>query len=199
MKLDKIPVGITQGSDEILVWAVTGVHQADVIILAVAPAALGFVVVLEPVDSYDAWNECKVASRVGRASRPLRLRPHGQQMAVVGISGAILWRAKKPFRNEDGFVSRQPAQAVEIVVRDPAVRAVNIVVRCDHVDVGRHGSNGVGIVIDGQAVAEVKGLPVRLVERVLDESVVMLCQEVRPTANDVDAVSAGTLAPWPIA
>src|SRR6266849_6236289 len=152
MKLDKIPVGITQGSDEILVWAVTGVHQADVIILAVAPAALGFVVVLEPVDSYDAWNECKVASRVGRASRPLRLRPHGQQMAVVGISGAILLRAKKPFRNEDGFVSRQP----------------------------------------GQAVAEVKGLPVRLVERVLDESVVMLCQEVRPTANDDDAVSAGT-------
>src|SRR6266852_977487 len=112
MKFDKFPVGITQGGDEFFIWAVTGVHQADVLILAVAPAALGFVVVLEPVNSDDAWNECEVANRVGRASRPLGLRPHGQQMAVVGISGAILLRAKKPFRNEDGFVSRQPAQAV---------------------------------------------------------------------------------------
>src|SRR5712692_10001848 len=128
MKLDEIPVGITQGGDKILVRAVTSVHQADIIIFAIAPAAIGFVVVLEPVDSNDAWNECEVASRVGRASRPLGLRLHGHQMAVVGISGAILLRAKEPYRNEDGFVSRQPAQAVEIVVRDPAVGTVNIVV-----------------------------------------------------------------------
>src|SRR5712691_11851874 len=141
MKLDKIPVGITQGGDEFFIWAVTGVHQADVIILAVAPAALGFIVVLEPVDSNDAWNECEVASRVGCASRPLGLRSHAHQMAVVGISRAILLRAKKPFRNEDGFVSSQPAQAVEIVVRDPAVGTVDVVVRCDYVDVGRHSSN----------------------------------------------------------
>src|SRR5690348_12828250 len=84
---DKVSIRIAQGVDQFLVGAITGVYQAKIIVLAiVASAALGFVVVLKPVDSNDIRKQRKVPRCVSGAARSFGLRPHGQQVTVVEIT-----------------------------------------------------------------------------------------------------------------
>src|SRR6185437_1779479 len=96
-----------------------------------------------------------------------------------------------PFGSQHGFVSRQLTQSVEIVMRNPAVRAVYVVIRSDGIDERSHRSNSVGIVVAGQTIAENERAGVRLAQRAIDEFVVTMRYGSSPLANHSYSISAG--------
>src|SRR3984893_10560717 len=113
-------------------------------------------------------------------------------MAVVQISGTVLLGGKIPFGDQYGFVSGQLTQAIEIVVRNPAVRTVHIIVSSYSVDERDHRSNRVRIVVAGQAVAEDGRLRIRLAQYAVDQFVVMMRQDAGPFTYDPYPTSSWT-------
>src|SRR5439155_24882333 len=111
--------------------------------------------------------------------------------AVVAVPGAVLVRGEEPLRDEDRLAAAERAEAVEIVARDPAVGAVDVVIGGDGVDPGRHGAHRRRVVVDGEPVAEEERVGIGGTERVVGEMVVALGDDAGPAADDLDAAATG--------
>src|SRR6266542_3655247 len=71
MDCRRLPVGRAERRGQLLVGVVVDVDKAEIVILAVCPAALRMVVVLEPMRPDDRRDAGKVERRRGGAARPL--------------------------------------------------------------------------------------------------------------------------------
>src|SRR5438105_15017487 len=108
----------------------------------------------------------------------------------VEVTSSILMRRKKPFRDEDGLVTGKLTEAIEVIPGNAAVLTIHIVIRGDSINVGHHGAYDLGIVVNLQAIGEDKCLRIRLANRALHQSIVMLCHYARPVAYHLNALAA---------
>ncbi len=122
--------------DELFVGAAATIEQAEIVILAVVSAALGLVVKLKPVysESPESARSCAPPSPPPRPVRSGSTRSSDARCS--NFRSRSLLRLE-PFRDQHRLVATELAQAVEIVMRDPSVGAVDVVVRRDRVDVRR--------------------------------------------------------------
>src|SRR5207244_6094824 len=93
-------IGPRERLDELLVGPVVDVDEAEVVVLAVLPAALRMVVVLEPVAPDDRRLAREALGRGGGTSRSLGLGPDRHEMAVVAVPAAVLLRREEPLGDE---------------------------------------------------------------------------------------------------
>src|SRR5439155_885416 len=108
--------------DELLVGPIIDVHEAEVVVLAVLPAASRVVVVLEPVAPDDRRLAREALGRGGGAAGSLGLGPDRHEMAVVAVPAAVLLRREEPLGDEHRLAAGELPEAVEVVPGDPAVR-----------------------------------------------------------------------------
>ncbi len=134
--------------------------------------------------------------RRGRgAGGALRLRLDGHQMAVVAIAGAVLVRGIEPFRDQLGLAAGELAQPVEEIGREPALRAVDIIVERDRIDIRRLGADRRLIVIDRQPVAEEQRVGIGGLQRGARHFVVLPGDDAGPALDDRHA-AARRRAAW---
>src|SRR5207247_121742 len=158
-----------------------------------------------PSRSQATYRSPKTTSGAG-ASRATRARSFGQSarersrgsIAASGSSArgggagrASRWSAARRAVTSPCAVAGRPegrraaaerAEAVEIVARDPAVGAVDVVIGGDGVDPGRHGAHRRRVVVDGEPVAEEERVGIGGTERVVGEMVVALGHDAGPAA-----------------
>ncbi len=92
-------VGARQRSHEVLIGPVVDVDEAEIVILAIGASAGRVIGELEPVRADDLRHGGEVDGGRGGAARPLGLRRHRHQMAVVAVGAAVLVGGEEPLRD----------------------------------------------------------------------------------------------------
>src|SRR5262249_32601309 len=163
----------------------------EVVVLTVAAPTAGMVVVLKPVEAHDLRDGRKAAGRGTGTARPLRLSGHPHQGAVVPVAGVVLVGGEDPLRDEHRPAARECAQAVEIVARDPAVGAVDVVVGRDYVDPRRHSTHRRRVVVNGETVAEYQCARIGVAHGGGDQAIVVLRDDCRPARDYANTIAPG--------
>src|SRR6185312_16661662 len=90
-----VMVGRGQRLGQAAIADVVDVDEAEIVVLAVGPAAFRVVVILKPVRADDLGDLGEVSGRGGGAGGALGLGVDGHQMAVVAVAGAVVARGEK--------------------------------------------------------------------------------------------------------
>src|SRR5688572_17749633 len=101
-------------------------------------------------------------------------------MPFVEISGTVLMGRKEPFRNEYRHVPGKLSQAVKVVAAKTAVVSIDVVIGGDGINIGYHRANGIGIVVNLQAIRKDEGFRIGLAQAALQKLVIVLCDHAGP-------------------
>jgi len=129
--------------DQPPVRPVVDVDQPEVVVLAIAAPAAAMVVVLEPVSTDDLRLAREARGGGGRTARPLGLRRHRHQVAVVAVPGAVLVRGEEHSETRTACRRRARAGRRSSSARS-SHRAVDVVVGGDGVDHGAMARTAAG-------------------------------------------------------
>ena len=191
MDLECAPIGDGERRGQPAIRLVVDVDQPEIVILAIGPPAFRVIVILEPVGADNFRDRGKVLGcRRGPVS-PFGLGRDRHQVAVVEIAGAVVLGREKPFGDQHRLALRQFPQPVEIIGRDPAVAAVDVIIGGDRIDIGRHRPHRRGVVIDRQPVAEIERIGIGRMDRLGGESVIMPGDDPSPFAHRMDPRTPG--------
>src|SRR5579864_597493 len=103
MNFRREEVGAGERLGQLFVGLVVDVDEAEIVILAIGPAAFRVVVILEPMGADNLGEGGEIRGRGGGASGALGLGLDRHQMAVIAVAGAVLIGGEEPLGYEYGL------------------------------------------------------------------------------------------------
>src|SRR5882724_5774930 len=178
--------------DKLLIRLVMDIYETEVIILPISAPSMGMILILEPMHSDDLGLPSEAFGCYLGAAQAFVLSFHRHQVAIVAVARAIFVGGKKPFGDEERFVTRQSTETVEEVAGQPAIGAVNIIVGRDDIDIWKHRLHGDRIVIDWEAIAQDQRIGVCFAQSVMGQSIIMASDNLRPLSYNLNSLAAGS-------